>query len=39
MFHPGDTATFTITNDGAGPAAVTDQLPTADLLTWSLTLS
>lgn len=44
VIHPGDTASFTITvtNDGAGPATnviVTDQLPAADLLTWSATSS
>jgi len=39
--HPGDTASFTITvqNTGAGPAtnvSLTDQLPEATLLTWTL---
>lgn len=39
--EPGDTASFTITvsNDGAGPAknvVVTDQLPEAGLLTWTV---
>jgi uncharacterized repeat protein (TIGR01451 family) len=39
--HPGDTASFTITvsNTGAGPATdvlVTDQLPEAALLTWTV---
>jgi uncharacterized repeat protein (TIGR01451 family) len=42
VIHPGDTASFTITvsNDGAGPATnvqVTDQLPAADQLTWTVT--
>ncbi|HJZ57437.1 MAG TPA: matrixin family metalloprotease [Gemmataceae bacterium] len=41
VIHPGDTASFTITvtNDGAGPATnvqVTDQLPEAALLTWTV---
>jgi uncharacterized repeat protein (TIGR01451 family) len=44
VIHPGDTASFTITvsNTGAGPATnvqVTDQLPAADLLTWSINSS
>ena len=44
VIHPGDTASFTITvtNDGAGPAThvlVTDQLPAADQLTWTVTSS
>ena len=44
VIHPGDTASFTITvsNTGAGAATnvvVTDQLPEADLLTWSVTSS
>jgi len=39
--HPGDTASFTITvsNTGAGPATnvlVTDQLPEAELLNWTV---
>ena len=42
--HPGDTASFTITvgNDGAGPATsvvVSDALPDANLLTWSIASS
>jgi len=41
LIHPGDTASFTISvsNDGAGPATnvlVTDQLPEADLLAWTI---
>jgi uncharacterized repeat protein (TIGR01451 family) len=41
VIHPGDTASFTITvsNTGAGPATnviVTDQLPEAALLTWTV---
>src|SRR5262249_40227830 len=41
VIHPGDTASFTITvsNTGAGPATnvqVTDQLPAADQLTWTV---
>src|SRR5262249_8602422 len=44
LMHPGDTASFTITvsNDGAGAATgivVTDQLPSPELLTWSVTSS
>jgi uncharacterized repeat protein (TIGR01451 family) len=44
VIHPGDTASFTVTvtNGGAGTALnvqVTDQLPEAALLTWTLTSS
>jgi uncharacterized repeat protein (TIGR01451 family) len=44
VIHPGDTASFTITvtNDGAGTAlnvTVTDQLPDATQLSWSITSS
>jgi uncharacterized repeat protein (TIGR01451 family) len=44
VVHPGDTASFTITvsNTGAGPAThvvVTDQLPEAELLSWTVASS
>jgi uncharacterized repeat protein (TIGR01451 family) len=44
VIHPGDTASFTITvtNDGSAAATnvvATDQLPDANLLTWTVTSS